>query len=552
MDWLSYHIGEEFVIAAICFSISWRAFSISRTLDPLLNRESDSRIFLISAGFFLLGINSFAHAFIHAAGYNLNILYQTLLGYCLGLLTLIVAFSSERPWKRKFFPLLYVPLMVLFIPDIYEKFPIFSEFRPLVWIVVAYLSGLVAILYIAAYYHTRLNRYVLSSLGHILICISAIALFFPTGIGSNAWTYGHVLRPLGFVVLFISMNRQELLHIRESILYKILTTFCLTTAIPVVVFGMVVFYENIQPIQLVNKRMIVFLLVLITLVSALCFALVLIIRLMRPLLGLKDVVDEIADKGLERQIATDRNDEIGKLSKAFNDMVVKLRDSLSERDRLSRLAATGELSATLAHEIKNPLNAIGSAALYLRKNFKGSLIREFVKIIHDEVSRINKLTSNLLNFAKPLHPEPSHADINRLVEDTVNLLKEECDDRGLTIETELQGDIPLILFDYNQMKQVLINLLLNSFDADSKGGRIKIRTSVSNGDVHLSIQDFGRGIKEEDMNNIFNPFFTTKTRGTGLGLSITRKTIKEHGGDIVVESIPGEGSTFTVSIPGKK
>lgn len=561
MDWLllyldkeffiSYHNGEEILIAVICFIIAHRAISLSRTEEIAHNRESSARIFLIGAGFALLGLNSLVHSIIHIAGLNLNLLYQTLLGYCLGLLTLMVAISSEKPWKKKAFPLLYVPLLILLIPDIYEQFPIFQEFRPLVWMVISYLSGVVCILYIAAYYHTKLSRFLFSSLGHLLICIAAILLFFPTGIGSSAWVYGHVLRPLGFGMLLFSMNREELLNLRESIIYKFLTMFSLMASIPVLVFGMIFFYENIHPIQLLGRRMIVFLLVLITLVSALIFALILIIRLMRPILQLKDSVDKIGEGALDGQIVTDRNDEIGKLARAFNDMVVKLRTSLSERDRLSRLAATGELSATLAHEIKNPLNAIGAAAVYIRNNFRGNLIKEFGKIIYDEVSRINKLTTNLLNFAKPVTPDFRPSDLNTLVLETLSLLKQECDERGLTIETELQRDIPPASIDYSQIKQVLINLLLNSFDADSREGRIKVTTDSSNGVVLFSVQDFGKGISKENMENIFHPFFTTKTRGTGLGLAITKKTVKEHGGDIVVESTSGEGSTFTVYLPVK-
>ncbi len=549
---INYHIGEEFLIFLVCFLIARRAFITSRSLDPLYDREGRSRIFLMSGGFALLGINSLVHAIIHAAGLNLNILYQTLIGYCLGLLTLIVAISAEKPWKHTYFPFLYIPFLLLLIPEIHERFPIFNQFRPLVWMVISYLSGLVSILYLATYYYTRLNRYLLSSAGHLFICISAIALFFPTGIGSTAWIYGHVLRPLGFGILLYSMNREELVNLRESILFKFITTFSLMVAFPVLIFGTIVLYENLQPIQLFGKRILVFVLVLVALSSALTFTLVLIIRLMRPLLQLKESMDQIADSGLEGSIQTDRNDEIGKLSQAFNDMVLKLRQSLSERDRLSRLAATGELSATLAHEIKNPLNAIGAAAVYLRKNFKGGLIREFGKIIYDEVSRINKLTANLLTFAKPLQPDFQPSDINNLVTETTDLLRKECEERGLAVETELDAEIPEISFDYNLIKQVLINLMLNSFDAMDKKGTVTVKTLSSNGSVLIAVEDNGAGIDEDNLKNIFNPFFTTKTRGTGLGLAISRKTMKDHGGDISVESVPGKGSTFTILLPIKK
>ncbi|GAB4388962.1 MAG: hypothetical protein Kow0025_11410 [Thermodesulfovibrionales bacterium] len=548
---MAYHNGEEALIAAICFAIAWRAFSVRRSLDPARDVEGASRTLLMSAGFFLLGINSATHAFIHIAGLNLNLLYQTLLGYCLGLLTLAVAISSEKPWNKRALPLFYLPLLILLLPAVYEKFPIFQEFRPLVWTFIAYLSGVVSILYVSAYYNTRLKRYLLSSLGHILICVSAIALFFPTGIGSTAWIYGHSLRPVGFAILFFSMNREELLNLRESMLYKVIMTFSMLAAVPLLVFGSVLFYDKIYIIGTGERRVMIFLTMLVTLLSALLFGLGMIIRLIRPVLRLRGAMDRIAEQGLNERIEPASNDEIGRLSSAFNDMVVKLRNSFSEKERLSRLAATGELAATLAHEIKNPLNAIGGAASYIGKNFRGDLIREFVTIINSEVSRINKLTSNLLNFAKPLKPEPEPSDLNKLVEETVSLLRKDCEDDGLCIETELEAGMPLVTFDYNQIKQVLINLLLNSFDAVDRNGKIVVRTSSSNGNVLLSVRDDGKGIPQEDMQKIFNPFYTTKTRGTGLGLAMSRKTVSEHGGDILVESAPGAGSVFTVVLPRK-
>jgi signal transduction histidine kinase len=549
MNWIFYHIAEESAVALVCLWIAVRAYAVSRTLDGADDLEKRSRTFLVGAGFLILGFSSFLHAFIHALGFNLNILYQTLTGYCLGLLTLIAAISAERPWRKRLLPLLYLPSLVLLFPGIYESFPIFSEFRPLVWVAIAYLSGIVSILYLAAYYNTRLRRFLLSAFGHLLICSGAIALFFPTGIGSDAWIFGHILRPLGFAVLLVSMNREELLSLKESVVYKFLTTFSLMAAIPVLAFGMVVFYETIQPIEVVGKKLIVFHLVLLTMASSLFFALVLILKLMRPLLTLKSSVNRIAIDDLDGKVEAVGSDEIGELSTAFNDMLVKLRNSLSERERLTRLAATGELSATLAHEIKNPLNAIGSAALYLKKNFKSDLVAEFSRVIYDEVMRINKLTSNLLNFAKPLQAEFEPSDVNELVRETVNLLREECEERGLSIKIDLRKELPSTLVDRGQMKQVLINLALNSLDAVPPDGSIRIATATANGSIRISVEDSGKGISAEDLKRIFNPFYTTKTRGTGLGLAVTKKVVKEHGGDIMAESSPDRGSVFTITLP---
>lgn len=547
MGWMYYHITEEFLIAAICVIVAFRAFKSSKT--EKLSQEIKSRIFLIGSGFVILSISSTSHAFIHAYILNLNLLYQTLLGYCLGLLTLIVAISSEKPWNNKYFPFIFIPLLILIHPRVYNSFPIFGDFRPLVWLVISYFSGILFMLYIAAYYRTRAGRYLYSSLGHALICTGAILLFFPAPIGSTPWIYGHLFRPVGFITLFFSMQRRDLTKLTGSILYKALTAFSLLSAIPLFVFGTVMFYENVHSIDFVGRNLMVFVLLLVTLASALVFGLGMIIRLIRPILLLKKSVSGLVERGLNEKIELKSNDEIGELSTAYNEMVVKLRHSISEQDRLSRLAATGELSATLAHEIKNPLNAISIAAAYLRNNYKGKLINEFIKIIQNEATRINKLTTNLLNFAKPQSPEPIKSDINDLVQETANLLRPEAKEQDVDIEIITDRDIPLFNFDYNQIKQVLLNLLINAFDAVDRSGKIKIEIYKSNESIMLMVEDNGKGIPKEDLQNIFNPFFTTKTRGTGLGLAISKKIAKEHGGDLQIESTDSKGSKFTLSLP---
>lgn len=547
MEWMYYHIIEEFLIAAICVIVASRAFRSSKS-EPL-SKQISSRIFLIGSGFIILGISSVSHAFIHAYKLNLNLLYQTLLGYCLGLLTLIVAISSGKPSDNKYIPFFFIPLLILIHPKVYTIFPMFGEFRPLVWLVISYFSGVLFMLYIAAYYRTRARRYLYSSLGHALICTGAIMLFFPAPIGSTPWIYGHLFRPVGFITLFFSMQRTDLTKLTGSILYKALTAFSLLAAIPLFVYGTVMFYENVRSIDFVGKNLMVFVLLLVTLASALVFGLGMIIRLIRPILLLKKSVSGLVEKGLNEKIELNSNDEIGELSTAYNEMVVKLRHSISEQDRLSRLAATGELSATLAHEIKNPLNAISIAAAYLRENYKGNLINEFIKIIQHESARINKLTTNLLNFAKPQNPEPETSDINELVQETANLLRQESKEHNVHLEIITGKDIPMFNFDYNQIKQVLLNLVINAFDATESGGHIKIQTRASNGTVQLLVEDNGKGISGEDLKNIFNPFFTTKTRGTGLGLAISKKIAKEHDGDLQIESTPSKGSKFTLSLP---
>lgn len=552
MSWLHYHIGEDYLIAIFCLILAARAFTTAKSKNIVLEDENRSRIFLIGSAFVLLAISSATHASIHALRLNENLLYQTLFGYCLGFLTLIVGVSAEKPGNKKTFPLLYIPLLVLLFPGIYERFPIFGEFRPLVWTTISYLSGVICILYIATFYKTKNFRFIKSAFGHALLCTSGIILFFPAPIGSSIWVAGHLLRPVGFGILFLNVTQQELIKIKGSILYKGISAFSLLAAIPFLVFGTIVIYENISPVNVIDIKITVFLLLLITLASALIFGLGMMIRLIRPILYLRDSVGKLSEEGFNKKIEVISNDETGELTGAFNEMVVKLENAMNERERLSRLAATGELAAALAHEIKNPLNAIGGAATYIEKNFKGSLIKEFLKIIYDETLRINKLTTNLLDFAKPLNPEPRPSDINRLVSETVDLLSQEFKEKNAVIQKDVAGSVPVTNFDYNQIKQVLINFLINALDAVQRNGTVKVTTSLSNGNILLSVEDDGKGISREDLKNIFNPFFTTKTRGTGLGLAISKKIAREHGGDIVVESDTNMGSKFTLLLPVQK
>ena len=544
---LNYHIGEEFVIALICLLIAVRAFTTS-DFKFSGNHIKSNRIFLVGASFLILGSSSLIHAIIHASHSELNLLYQTLMGYSLGLFILIIAISAENPRNKVALPLLYIPLLGLLHPSVYEQFPLFGQFRPLVWILIAYLSGIVCILYIGTFYRRRSKRFLFSALGHLIICMGAIFLFFPAQIGSTVWLHGHIMRPLGFFILFFSMSRSELLKMEGSILYRALAAFSILAAIPLLFFGTFVFYDNIAPVTIIGRRFIIFLLLLITLISGLLFGLGMIIRLVKPILQLKNSVDNMVGEGVVKQIPIKSNDEIGELSGAFNDMLNRLDNAIEEQERMSRLAATGELAATLAHEIKNPLNAIGGAATYIGKNTKGSLAKEFVAVITSEVARINKLTTTLLSFSKTATPNPEPNDLNKVVRDSLTLLSKESPDLNVTLKEELAEDLPLTDFDYNQIKQVIINLLINAHDAVGENGIITVKTWQRINKTHLSVEDNGTGISGEIIHNIFNPFFTTKTRGTGLGLAVSKRIAKEHGGDLTVTSTPGEGSTFTLEL----
>ena len=547
---LKYHIGEELLIAFICFIIACRLSQRFTETQISLDQRQQSRVGLVGAAFVILGISSLFHALIHAFQLNQNLLYQTLLGYCFGLLTLVVAISSENPRNKKIFLLLYLPLLSFLLPGIYEKFPIFGQFRPLVWISIAYLSGLVCMLLFAAFYRDRNKGVLWSALGFSLICISSTFLFFPAPIGSPAWLHGHLFRPVGFTLLLLVVNRRTFSNLGSSILYRTLTAFSLLAAVPLLLFGTAIFYENINPLDIEGRRLLVFILMLVSFTATLTFALGVIIRLVKPILLLKDSVGRLVDEGFNKSIPVTGHDEIGELSNAFNEMVLKLGHAIDEQERLCRLASTGELAATLAHEIKNPLNAIGGAAVYIKKNYTGSLIDEFTGIISDEAARINKLTTTLLGLAKPMAQEMTSNDLNEIVRSTLSLLSEEAKTNEITLTTALDDNLPPVNCDLNQIKQVLINLIINGFDAIGSRGEISVSTGQQQGNIFLAVEDNGPGISPDKAGYVFNPFYTTKTRGTGLGLAISKKIAREHQGDLVLESDEGLGSKFTLILQG--
>jgi len=546
---INYHNWEEFLIVLICVSIAGRLFQASRDKRGPASQEQKSRLFLVASGFILLGLNSLIHGFIHAADLNLNLLYHTLFGYCFGLMTLIIAISSSRPQTKIKFPLLYLPLLFLLVPGIIESLPLFGKFRPLVWISVAFLAGHICILHVAAYYRIKQKRILFSAIGYLFICIAAIFLFFPAPIGSSMWLHGHFFRPIGFLILFFTIDKNMYSHMGGSIIFRVLTSFSLLTAIPMLIFGTIVFYVNISSIDIQQQRLLIFLLMLAIFASILVFGLGTIIKLIHPILRLKESVDKLVEEGLNRYVEVESDDEIGELSNAFNEMVVKLSCAVEEQERLCRLAATGELAATLAHEIKNPLNAISGAANYIGKNYDGVLISEFTDIISDEVARINKLTGTLLGFARPVNLEKGPVDINKLICEIGVLLGQEAEEQGIRMEFKLADNLPEIECDSNQIKQILINLIINAFDAIKGKGDVSICSGLRDEICFVSVSDSGPGIPAESLKKVFNPFYTTKTRGTGLGLAISQKIARRHGGDLVVSSTLGEGCTFILKLP---
>ncbi|HWP57275.1 MAG TPA: ATP-binding protein [Candidatus Acidoferrales bacterium] len=237
----------------------------------------------------------------------------------------------------------------------------------------------------------------------------------------------------------------------------------------------------------------------------------------------------------------------------------RLYDNLKQSQRVlqraDRLSSLGMLTAGLAHEIRNPLVAIRTFTQLLPERYQDQDFRtNFQSLALKEVDRICNLITDLLSFARPSAPNVSVESVNDIVENVARILETEAKERDVKIQFRLTPDLPPIFVDKEQMKQVFMNIILNAIQSIEGGGVVEISSrlfvsSDSHKFVQIRIHDSGVGIPEKDIENIFNPFFTTKKGGSGLGLSISHQIVQEHAGYIAVESKVGQGTSFYINLP---
>jgi PAS domain S-box-containing protein len=255
------------------------------------------------------------------------------------------------------------------------------------------------------------------------------------------------------------------------------------------------------------------------------------------------------------------------------------RRAEAELRRKERLASLGELSAGVAHEIRNPLAGIGAAAQLLRKRLEdGDERNRFTDVILEEVARLDRIVENLLKFARPAPPHLKPGSIVECARRALGLVEEKARDGHVAVETSYAADIPELYVDEDQIVQVLLNLARNALQAMPEGGVLTVsvgRTSRSPWVrrsagrraedrarlpvparpieyVEIRVRDTGQGIPKEALERIFDPFFTTRRDGTGLGLPISQAIMREHGGFLNIESTPGRGTTASVYLPIEK
>jgi signal transduction histidine kinase len=228
----------------------------------------------------------------------------------------------------------------------------------------------------------------------------------------------------------------------------------------------------------------------------------------------------------------------------------QLQESFEQVKRADRLSAVGQLAASLAHEIRNPLGSIEGATNIIRSPATSEEIREgSLTIIQKECQRLNRLLTNLLDFARPRQPEFRSVDVPRLIDSIFALVGPNAQLQRVMLKKTIVHAPALLESDPEQLKQVLLNLVINAIQAMPGGGKIEITVDQHDGGVVISVKDQGAGIDPEHLDRIFDPFFTTKEAGTGLGLSVAHQVITQHGGLIKAERNPDRGMTFSISLP---
>lgn len=222
--------------------------------------------------------------------------------------------------------------------------------------------------------------------------------------------------------------------------------------------------------------------------------------------------------------------------------------------RSERLAALGQLTAGLAHELRNPLGTMKASAEILLQRIppEEEIQREMAGYIASEVDRTNSLITRFLDFARPVQLRTAQVDMNALLDHAVEHLSRQTPGAPPPLHKNYDPALPLIGGDAELLERVFINLLQNALQASPEGATVTIKTRHAAGVVEVAVLDRGTGIRAEDREQIFNPFFTTKPGGVGLGLAICAKIVDEHGGAIRVESELGRGSTFLVTLPAGK
>ncbi len=283
-------------------------------------------------------------------------------------------------------------------------------------------------------------------------------------------------------------------------------------------------------------------------------------RYTMPIRRLVEGVKRVSGGDLTVTMPVETRDEIGELAESFNEMVEQLREREHLEKRLyeaEHLSKVGQLASGIAHEIRNPLNYISLAVDHLRSELLpicGERREELLELtgkIKEEVRRANYMVLNFMNYGRPLKLRPAMVDYRAFITRLLPLVQEKLTEQRVTIVMEIPDDLPPVEIDQELMRNCLVNFITNAAQSMAEGGRVTLGAVYDHEteSFRLTVADEGGGIAPEDLEKIFQPYFTTKEAGIGLGLAITERIVKEHRGAIQVTSEPGKGTLFTIVLP---
>ncbi len=281
-------------------------------------------------------------------------------------------------------------------------------------------------------------------------------------------------------------------------------------------------------------------------------------KILISLRKIETLANSIASGNFEKIDGVESNDELGSVIKAVNSMSEELRTHEEELLQSKKLASMGILTAGVAHEITNPLNNISMIAQTYAEIYDsmGRQDRiEFMKKVESEADRIKKIVRNLLDFSRPKMAVFGDADIKDVIRTSLNLVQNMLDINKIEVHTNLRNKLPHVMVDQHQIQQVLVNLMVNASQAMPEGGWLNVgaKHNKKKDMIEICVTDTGLGISPEFLPHVFDPFFSTKgVGGTGLGLSVSYGIIKNHNGNIKVDSGLGTGTTFSIELPTSK
>jgi two-component system nitrogen regulation sensor histidine kinase NtrY len=277
-------------------------------------------------------------------------------------------------------------------------------------------------------------------------------------------------------------------------------------------------------------------------------------RVTRPVRRLAESAGKVAAGNWSATVEVSSADEIGLLARAFNHMTHELVEHRERLVQAERVAAWRELARRLAHELKNPLFPLQITVENMQRARErypeqfDEVFREGSATLLAELSNLKQIIGRFSDFAKMPAPEMQTVDLNALAAETMKLFDSQLQKARVEARTELDGNLPKIQADAEQMTRVLRNLVLNAIDAMPEGGVLTVRTAAQGSGARLEVSDTGQGLTPEECARLFTPYYTTKTHGTGLGLAIVQSVVSDHKGRISVDSQPGKGATFRIEL----